>query len=169
MTDNKKTTKRTKAKGKKGSLHCNVRESKEEQKPMKVGTNLDIARSNHTLKDILDITDTPDVATWNKMERQKDKGKKGSGDIIIKKTDQEQAEEKSMSQPSTSASIGLWVKGNENSIIDPANKKDVAKVISSGKTLTDKIKPFSIITHNKTAQQESKREKKNHHQGLKDI
>ena len=73
-----------------------------------------------------------------------------------------------MSQPATSASIGLAVKGNENSIIDPANKKDVAKVISSGKALTDKIEPFSIITDNKTAQQESeKREKKNHHQGLK--
>jgi hypothetical protein len=44
------------------------------------------------------------------------------------------------------------VKGNENSIIDPANKKDVAKVISSGKAFTDRIEPFSIITDNKTAQ-----------------
>jgi protein-tyrosine-phosphatase len=134
---------------------------------MKAGTNFDIARSNHTLKDIVDITDTPDIDMWNKMEKQIDKGKKGSVDIIIKK-DQEEGEEKPMSQPATSASIGLAVKGNENSIIDPANKKDVAKVISSGKALTDKIEPFSIITDNKTAQQESeKREKKNHHQGLK--
>jgi hypothetical protein len=60
------------------------------------------------------------------------------------------------------------VKGNQNSIIDPANKKDVAKVISSGKTLTDKIEPFSIITDNKTAQQVSKRDKKHHHQHMKD-
>ena len=29
---------------------------------MKAGTNFDIARSNHTLKDIVDITDTPDIA-----------------------------------------------------------------------------------------------------------
>jgi hypothetical protein len=29
---------------------------------MKAVTNFDIARSNHTLKDIVDITDTPDIA-----------------------------------------------------------------------------------------------------------
>jgi hypothetical protein len=52
---------------------------------MKAGTNFDIARSNHTLKDIVDITDTPDIDMWNKMEKQIDKGKKGSVDIIIKK------------------------------------------------------------------------------------
>jgi hypothetical protein len=60
-----------------------------------------------------------------------------------------------MSQATTSAYIGLAVKGNESSIIDPANKKDVVKVLSSGKTLTNKLEPFPIITDNKTAQQES--------------
>jgi hypothetical protein len=41
-----------------------------------------------------------------------------------------------MSQATTSAYIGLAVKGNESSIIDPANKKDAVKVLNSGKTLT---------------------------------
>jgi hypothetical protein len=60
-----------------------------------------------------------------------------------------------MSQATTSAYIALAVKENESSIIDPANKKDVVKVLSSGKTLTNKLGPFPIITENKTAQQES--------------
>jgi hypothetical protein len=40
--------------------------------------------------------------------------------------------------PTNNTAIGLKKKGYENSIIDPANQKDVDEVVNSGGTLTDK-------------------------------
>ena len=44
--------------------------------------------------------------------------------------------------------IGLKEKGSEDLIIDSANKRDVAKVVNSGTSLTDKEEESSSISDN---------------------
>ena len=63
-------------------------DSKEEkqQEPGETTTTIDITKVGDTSRDILDITDTPDVATWNKGTQIKD----NAADII--KRSQERGE-----------------------------------------------------------------------------
>jgi hypothetical protein len=68
--------------------------------------------------DILDIMDKPDVAVWNKMVRMQDFGVKR---VNIGPLDQN------------------LIREDKNSIVDSANKRDVADVIISGTKVTDKV------------------------------
>lgn len=95
------------------------------------GTVIDITRADNVSKDILDITDTPDVAVWNKSVQIKGK----VVDTIKQSTENENA---------LTIGIGLKKKKHEGdrkdstTLIDPANQKDVDEAINSGSTITDK-------------------------------
>jgi hypothetical protein len=78
-----------------------------------------------TSADIIDIIDTPDVATWNKEIHIK-----GDAADIIKRYHWAKT-------PPITSDIGLKEKGSKVTIIDPADKKDVDKVVKSGATLND--------------------------------
>jgi hypothetical protein len=93
---------------------------------------VDITKSDNTSKDILDITDTPDVAVWNKSVQ-----KKNSMANHLKERENGEAQ-----------TIGIGLrrkrrkeddnKDSNSTIIDPANQNDIDDVVSSGGTLTDK-------------------------------
>ena len=84
---------------------------------------------------IIDIDDTPDVATWNKKIHIKD----NASDIIVNRL-----HEAEMRQPTT-IDIGLREKkgSKKDLIIDPANKKNVDEAIKSESTLTDEAADLS--------------------------
>ena len=77
---------------------------------------------------IVDIDDTPDIATWDKKIHIK-------GDvagILNKKSDEAET------PLPTTIGIGLRLKkSSKDLIIDPANKKDVDEALKSGLTFTD--------------------------------
>jgi hypothetical protein len=103
-------------------------------------TIIDIVKAGHTSKDILDITDTPDVSVWNKSIHIN----KGNPAQIVKKSQgRERRGEMTQAKvtPTTNnTAIGLKTKGyDKDSIIDPTNQKDVDEVVNSGITLTDKV------------------------------
>jgi hypothetical protein len=92
---------------------------------------LDITNSDITSKDILDITETPDVAVWNKSVQKKNNMAKHS-------------KEKEYGEAQT-IGIGLRKKQRKNdddnkdsTIIDPANQREMDDVVNSGDTLTDR-------------------------------
>ena len=120
-------------------------DSKEEESAKTTTTTIDITKASNTSKDILDITDTPDVATWNKGTQIK-----GNAADIIKRSQEKGAEITQGKMTRTNATtIGLKEKGSEDLIIDSANKRDVAKVVNSGTSLTDKEEEsFSISDNN---------------------
>ena len=120
-------------------------DSKEEESAKTTTTTIDITKASNTTKDILDITDTPDVATWNKGTQIK-----GNAADIIKRSQESGAEITQGKMTRTNATtIGLKEKGSEDLIIDSANKRDVAKVVNSGTSLTDKEEEsFSISNNN---------------------
>ena len=78
---------------------------------------------------IIDIDDTPDVATWNKKIHIKD----GAAGITVNPLHEAEI------PPPTTSGIGLRDKkgSKKDLIIDPANKKEVDEAIKSGSTLTD--------------------------------
>ena len=84
---------------------------------------------------IIDIDDTPDVATWNKKIYIKD----NASDIIVNRL-----HEAEIRQPTT-IDIGLREKkeSKKDLIIDPANKKNVDEAIKSESTLTDEVADLS--------------------------
>jgi hypothetical protein len=78
-----------------------------------------------TSADLIDIIDTPDVATWNK-------------EIHIKADAADIRKRYHWTKtPPITSDIGLKEKGSKDMIIDPADKKDVDKVVKSGAKLTD--------------------------------
>ena len=92
---------------------------------------VDITKSVNTSKDILDITDTPDVAVWNKSVQ-----KKNSMANHLKEREYGETQ---------TIGIGLRKKQRNNdddlkdsTIIDPANQREMDDVVNSGDTLTDK-------------------------------
>ena len=92
---------------------------------------VDITKSDNTSKDILDITDTPDVAVWNKSVQKKN--------IMAN-----HLKEREYGETQT-IGIGLRKKQRNNdddlkdsTIIDPANQREMDDVVNSGDTLTDK-------------------------------
>jgi hypothetical protein len=95
------------------------------------GTVIDITRADNVSKDILDITDTPDVAVWNKSVQIKGK--------VVDTIKQSKENENALT-----IGIGLKKKNHEGdrkdstTLIDPANQKDVDEAINSGSTITDK-------------------------------
>ena len=97
----------------------------------KDGNVVDITNSDNNSKDILDITDTPDVAVWNKSVQ-----KKNSMENHLKEREYGEAQ---------TIGIGLRKKQHNNdddlkdsTIIDPANQSEMDDVVNSGDTLTDK-------------------------------
>jgi hypothetical protein len=145
MSINDETTNRNK--GKHFSVdNSDHQDSKEEESAKTTTTTtIDITKASNTSKDILDITDTPDVATWNKGTQIK-----GNAADIIKRSQESGAEITQGKMTRTNATtIGLKEKGSEDLIIDSANKRDVAKVVNSGTSLTDKEEEsFSISDNN---------------------
>jgi hypothetical protein len=92
---------------------------------------IDITKSDNTTKDILDITDTPDVAVWNKSVQKKN-------NITNHLKEREYGEAQTIG-------IGLRKKQRKNdddnkdsTLIDPANQREMDDVVNSGDTLTDK-------------------------------
>ena len=92
---------------------------------------VDITKSVNTSKDIIDITDTPDVAVWNKSVQ-----KKNSMANHLKEREYGETQ---------TIGIGLRKKQRNNdddlkdsTIIDPANQREMDDVVNSGDTLTDK-------------------------------
>ena len=91
---------------------------------------INITKSDNTSKDILDITDTPDVAVWDKSVQKKN-------NITNHLKEREYGEAQTIG-------IGLRKKQRKNyddnkdsTIIDPANQRDIDDVVNSGDTLTD--------------------------------
>ena len=123
-------------------------DSKEEESAKTTTTTIDITKASNTSKDILDITDTPDVATWNKGTQIK-----GNAADIIKNSQGRgkglEAIDKGKITPTITYTSGLRQKAPEDLDIDPANKGDVAKVVNSGESLTDMAEdPFSRSGNN---------------------
>ena len=92
---------------------------------------INITKSDNTSKDILDITDTPDVAVWNKSVQKKN-------NITNHLKEREYGEAQTIG-------IGLRKKQRKNyddnkdsTIIDPANQREMDDAVNSGDTLTDK-------------------------------
>jgi hypothetical protein len=92
---------------------------------------VDITKSDNTSKDILDITDTPDVAVWNKSVQKKN-------NMVKHSKEREYGEAETIG-------IGLRKKQRKNdddnkdsTIIDPTNQREMDDVVNSGDTLTDK-------------------------------
>jgi hypothetical protein len=143
MSINDEATNRNK--GKHFSVDNSDHQDSKEEESAKTTTTIDITKASNTSKDILDITDTPDVATWNKGTQIK-----GNAADIIKRSQESGAEITQGKMTRTNATtIGLKEKGSEDLIIDSANKRDVAKVVNSGTSLTDKEEEsFSISNNN---------------------
>ena len=141
MSINNKATNRNK--DKRFSVDNNDYQDSEEESAKT--TTIDITKASSTSKDILDITDTPDVATWNKATQMK-----GSAADIIKRSQERGTKITQGKITRTNATtIDLKEKGPEDLIIDPANKEDVAKVVNSGTSLTDKEEEsFSMSDNN---------------------
>ena len=121
----------------------NNRVSKTSRKPTKVikGTT-DITNTRDISKDILDITDTPDVATWNKKSTQftGNSSKNVANKRQIAKDD---GRKSAMKTPATAlTTLGLRKRRRAHykdaSIIDPANVMDIDEVIHSEDVLTDR-------------------------------
>src|ERR671912_345366 len=80
---------------------------------------------------VIDITNTPDVAVWNKSVQIKGK--------VVDTIKQSKENENALT-----IGIGLKKKKHEGdrkdltTLIDPANQKDVDEAINSGSTITDK-------------------------------
>ena len=112
-------------------------EEKQQESGETTTTTIDITKVGDTSRDILDITDTPDVATWNKGTQIK-----GNAAEIIKRSQERGERIEAIAQkkitPTNTNTIGIREKGSEDLIIDPADKEVVAKIVKSGKTLTDK-------------------------------
>ena len=103
----------------------------------------DITSNRKILNDIIDIDDSPDVATWNKeVTRYKDQITKDS--IISEEMNKKYRITNSPKIPPTTT-IGLREENNDNKDdqIDPANQQDLNKIFNSGGRLTDQANLFN--------------------------
>ena len=84
---------------------------------------------------IVDIEETPDVATWNKKIHIKDDA---AGIADDKFHDREEI------QTTLTTGIGLRDRkaSKKDLIVDPANRKEIGEAIESGSTLTDEATDF---------------------------
>jgi hypothetical protein len=79
---------------------------------------------------IIDIEDTPDVATWNKKIHIKN-------DSACVVADGFHDAEKIQTPPTIGIGLREKKRFKKDLIIDPANRKQVEEAIESGSTLTD--------------------------------
>ena len=95
---------------------------------------VDITKSVNISKDIIDITDTADVAVWNKSVQIKS----NDANMVKHTKERENGEEQTIG-------IGLRKKrrmdnddNKDSTLIDPAIRREIDVVVNSGDTLTDK-------------------------------
>jgi hypothetical protein len=103
----------------------------------------DLTSNTKTLNDIIDIDDSPDVATWNKeVTRYKDHITKDS--IISEEMNEKYRITNSPKIPPTTT-IGLRNENNDNEDdqVDPANQQDLNEIFNSGGKLTDQANLFN--------------------------
>jgi hypothetical protein len=95
---------------------------------------IDITKYGSISKGILDITDTPDVAVWNKS-------------VQIKSNVESMVKYPKERENGEAQTIGIGLRKEQSkddddkespTIIDPANQEDIDAVVNSGSTLTDK-------------------------------
>jgi hypothetical protein len=95
---------------------------------------IDITKYGNISKGILDITDTPDVAVWNKS-------------VQIKSNVESMVKHPKERENGEAQTIGIGLRKEQSkddddkespTIIDPANQEDIDAVVNSGSTLTDK-------------------------------
>ncbi len=119
---------------------------KKQHKSRKENTStLDITNDSTTSNYIIDIDDSPDVATWNK-EVTKDHNVKDIN--ISEEIKNKNRIIKISSKIPPTTTIGLRRKDNEgkDEQVDPANQKDVDKIYNSGGKLTDHANLFNNKT-----------------------
>jgi hypothetical protein len=101
---------------------------------------IDITKYGNVSKGILDITDTPDVAVWNKSvqiksnvasmvkhPKERENGEIQTIGIGLRNERSKDDDDKKDKKDKKSSTI-----------IDPANQEDIDNVVNSGSTLTDK-------------------------------
>lgn len=105
---------------------------------------MDVTNDAKTSKDIIDIDDSPDVATWNKeVTRNKDHIEK---DIKVSEETKNKYRITKMSleiPPTTTIGLRREDSDNKDDQVDPANQKDVDKIYNSGGKLTDQANLFN--------------------------
>ncbi|MDF2736567.1 MAG: hypothetical protein K0S93_423 [Nitrososphaeraceae archaeon] len=102
----------------------------------------DLTNTAKTTNDIIDIDDSPDIATWNKeVTRNKDVSDNIDNKYIITKINPK--------IPTITTTMGLERKREENNekdhLIDPANQREIDNAYHDGDILTDQASFF----HNK--------------------
>jgi hypothetical protein len=107
----------------------------------KVKKQLKTKRKADTIVDmssgIIDIEDTPDVATWNKKIHTKD----DAAGLVV--DDRFHNAEKIQTPLTTGIGLRDRKLSKKDLIVDPANKKEVEEAIESGSTLTDEARDLS--------------------------
>ena len=121
------------------------RNKKKQHKSRKASIyTMDVTNDAKTSKDIIDIDDSPDVATWNKeVTRNKDHIAK---DIkVSKETKNKYRITKISPEIPPTTTIGLRREDNDDKDdqVDPANQKDVDKIYNTGGKLTDQANLFN--------------------------
>ena len=119
--------------------------TKKQPKSRKHNTStMDVTNDAKTSNEIIDIDDSPDVATWNKeVTRNKDHIAK---DIkISEETKNKYRITKIHPEIPPTTTIGLRREDNDNkdNQVDPANQKDVDRIYNSGGKLTDDANLFN--------------------------
>ena len=100
----------------------------------------DLTSNTKKFNDIIDIDDSPDVATWNKeVTRYKDHTK----DSIISEEMNEKYTNSPKIPPTTTIGLRKENNDNEDDQVDPANKQDLNEIFNSGGKLTDQANLFN--------------------------
>src|SRR5215204_6439401 len=110
-------------------------------------STMGIENESKTSNGIIDIDDSPDVATWNK-EVTRNKEHVVQDIKVSEETKNKFRISKSSPQiPPTTTTVGLRREDNEENDdhIDPANQKEVDKIHKSGGKLTDHANLFNNI------------------------
>jgi hypothetical protein len=99
----------------------------------------DLTNTAKTTNDIIDIDDSPDIATWNKeVTRNKDVSDNIDNKYIITKINPK--------IPTITTTMGLERKREENNekdhLIDPANQREIDNAYHDGDKLTDQANFF---------------------------
>ena len=105
---------------------------------------MDVTNDAKTSKNIIDIDDSPDVATWNKeVTRNKDHIAK---DIEVSEENKNEYRiTKICPEIPPTTTIGLRMEDNDDKDdqVDPANQIDVDKIYNAGGKLTDQANLFN--------------------------
>ena len=100
----------------------------------------DLTSNTKKFNDIIDIDDSPDVATWNKeVTRYKDHTK----DSIISEEMNEKYTNSPKIPPTTTIGLRKENNDNEDDQVDPANQQDLNEIFNSGGKLTDQANLFN--------------------------